>query len=320
MNRGVEKRPIFLDDQDRARFLNLLERVIERHEWQVDSYTLMPNHYHVSGDLPEGSVSVGLHLLDGTYAASFNRRWDRVGHLFQGRARGVLVQREMHQEELDRYLVLNAVRAGLVSDPADYTWSSYRATVGLDPCPPWLAVEGVLERYRDHKAGPRAGYAEHVAAGIGAPSPWDRVVGQLCLGNDQFILDVRNTIGSDSAYSTRLRDAAAQGARLSVEVLLPAVLIAFGVSIDELQGRRSRPASSVFAHLARTRCKLPLSAIARLLRVSDVTAFRRSEEGREVSRTGDARLASLDRLIERLKTERPDPDVFPRELEPNDER
>lgn len=319
MNRGVEKRSIFLDDQDRARFLNILERVIERHEWKVDSYSLMPNHYHIGGDLPEGTVSVGLHQLDGTYAASFNRRWDRVGHLFQGRPRGILVQRELHAEELDRYVVLNAVRAGLVKDPADYKWSNYRATVGLDPCPSWLAVEEVLERYRDHEGGAQAGYAEHVAAGIGAPSPWDKVVGQLCLGSDRFIRDVANIIGSDSTYSSRLRDSSARGTRLNVEVLLAAVLIAFSVSLEELRSRRSRPASSVLAYLARTRCKLPLSAIARLLGVSDVTAFRRSEEGCALFRRGDARLASLDRFIERMKSERSDPAAFSREAVVNDE-
>ena len=99
MNRGVEKRPIFLDDQDRARFLNILERVVERHGWKIDSYILMANHYHVSGDLPGGSISPGLHQLDGTYAASFNRRWHRAGHLFQGRARGILVERDAHLDE-----------------------------------------------------------------------------------------------------------------------------------------------------------------------------------------------------------------------------
>lgn len=320
MNRGVEKRPIFLDDQDRSRFLNILERVVERHEWKVDSYALMPNHYHVSGDLPEGSVSPGLHLLDGAYAASFNRRWDRVGHLFQGRARGVLVERDLHAEELQRYISLNPVRAGLVSDPADFRWSSYRATVGLDPCPPWLSIESVLETHRDHEGGAQAGYAEHVAAGIGAPSPWDKVVGQLCLGSDRFILDVASIVGLDSIHSSRLRAATSNVKSLPLDVLLAAVLIAFGVSLEELRGPRSGPASGVLAHLARTRCKARLPAIARILGVSNATAGRRAEEGFQLVRKGAVRLAALDRLLEELRNERPDPAGIPREIERGSEK
>lgn len=311
MNRGVEKRLIFLDGQDYARFLSILERVVERHDWKIDSYALMPNHYHLSGDLPEDSVSPGLHQLDGAYAASFNRRWERVGHLFQGRARGVLVEREMHAEEVARYIVLNSSRAGLVKDPADDKWSSYRATVGLDPRPHWLSVDGVLERYRDHEGGACAGYAEHVAAGIGAPSPWDRVVGQLCLGSERFILDVASVVGLDSAYSERMRKATARAKALPLDVLLAAVLIVFGVSLEELRGPRPGPASSVLAHLARTRCKARLPEIARLLGVSAATAYRRAERGSEIVRRGEIRLASLDRMIEGMRNERPDPGLFP---------
>lgn len=320
MNRGVEKREIFLDDQDRARFLNILERVVEHHGWKVDSYSLMPNHYHVSGDLPEDSVSPGLHLLDGTYAASFNRRWDRVGHLFQGRARGVLVENDLHADELHPYIVLNPVRAGLVTDPADYKWSSYRATVGVDSCPTWLSTESVLERYRDHEGGAQAGYAEHVAARIGAPSPWDKVVGQLCLGSDRFILDVANIVGLDSAHSSGLRNATARGKSLPIDVLLAAVLIAFGVSLEELRGPRSGPASSVLAHLARTRCRARLPVIARLLGVSNATAGRRAEEGLQLLRRGGIRLAALDRLLEELRSERSDPAEFPLEVEGRNEK
>src|SRR5262245_45999936 len=140
----------------------------------------MTNHYHLVVDTPDGNLSAGMRQLNGVYTQGFNRRHERVGHLFQGRFSGILVDRLAHQLELARYVVLNPVRAGMVGAAEDYRWSSLRATLGLSPLPSWLAAERLLESFSSP-----ARYLEFVREGAGLPSPWPALRGSV-LGSDTF--------------------------------------------------------------------------------------------------------------------------------------
>lgn len=104
--------------------------------------------YHLVIETPDCTLSRGMQWLNGCYAQSFNRRHHRVGHLFQGRFKGILVDGEEYFLELCRYVVLNPVRAGMVERAGDYVWSSYRATAGLAPAPDWLTTSAILGRLR----------------------------------------------------------------------------------------------------------------------------------------------------------------------------
>jgi putative transposase len=123
-SRGNERRRIFRDDVDRKMFLTFLGQAVKRFGWSVTAWVLMSNHYHLVVQTPEANLSRGMHWINGTYAAWFNRRHDRSGHLFQGRFHGVLVEKETYLRELLRYVVLNPVRAKMVARPEDYRWSS----------------------------------------------------------------------------------------------------------------------------------------------------------------------------------------------------
>jgi REP element-mobilizing transposase RayT len=112
--RGNARAPICLSDSDRLLFLDLLGNAIEEHGWIYHSFCLMPNHYHLLLETPEANLSRGMRQLNGLYGQRFNRRHDRVGHVFQGRFKGILVERESHLLELARYVVLNPARAGIV--------------------------------------------------------------------------------------------------------------------------------------------------------------------------------------------------------------
>ena len=135
--RGNERRLIFVDDIDRERFLELLGGVAERYRWLVLSYCLMGNHYHVLVLTIDPNLARGMRQLNGVYAQWFNRRHVRVGHLFEGRYKAVLVQRGEHFERALRYVVRNPVRAGLTRSVDEWRWTSHRATVGA-------AREGVV--------------------------------------------------------------------------------------------------------------------------------------------------------------------------------
>ena len=131
--RGNARAPIFLEDADRQLLLATLGDANERHGWLCHAYCLMPNHYHLLLGTPDANLSRGMRQLNGLYTQRFNRRHDRVGHVFQGRFKGILVEREAHLLELARYIVLNPVRAGIVACAEAYRWSSLRATQDLTP-------------------------------------------------------------------------------------------------------------------------------------------------------------------------------------------
>jgi REP element-mobilizing transposase RayT len=129
-SRGNGRQAIFLDDQDNRKFLELLGRTVERYCWICHAFCLMVNHYHLMIETPEANLSKGMHHLNANYCQAHHKRYTTVGHLFQGRFKAVVVDRESYLLELARYVVLNPVRAGLVAHPEDWAWSSYRAMAG----------------------------------------------------------------------------------------------------------------------------------------------------------------------------------------------
>lgn len=147
MSRGNERRDIFLDDADRRRFLDILRSATERLNVLCHTYCLMGNHYHLLLETPDGNLSLAIRQLNGVYAQSFNRRHDRVGHLFQGRFASKLIQKETYLLTVSRYVVLNPVRSNMVPRPSDWEWSSYRAHAGHIEPPPFLSVDWLLTHF-----------------------------------------------------------------------------------------------------------------------------------------------------------------------------
>lgn len=153
------------------------------------AYTLMTNHYHLLIETQELTLSRGMQKLDGDYARGFNRRYRRVGHLFQDRFRSHAVEQETYLLELARYIVLNPVRAGMVKQPGEWPWSSYAATAGLSPVPPWLETGLILARFDEWDRGAAQSlYRAFVAGRIGkSESIWENLVANAYLGGEAFI-------------------------------------------------------------------------------------------------------------------------------------
>ncbi len=186
-SRGNARQPIVIDDQDRHTFLALLAHVIDRFGWLCHAYCLMDNHYHLLIETPQPNLSRGMRQLNGRYTQSFNRRHDRVGHVLQGRFTAILVEKEAHLLELCRYVVLNPVRAKMVTHPRLWAWSSYRATVGDTPAPPWLTIDWILHQFGQRVRPAQDRYRAFVAEGRGAARPWEQLQGQIYLGSEAFI-------------------------------------------------------------------------------------------------------------------------------------
>ncbi len=185
-SRGNEQRPIFKDDTDRNFFLGTLAHVNQRFHWLCHAYCLMGNHYHLVIETPDGNLSQGMRQLNGVYTQAFNRRHHRTGHLFQGRFKGILVQKDSHFLEVCRYAVLNPVRAKLVKHPREWRWSSYRATAGLAAVPPWLTDSEILSHFGQRRRLAQEKYRSYVADGIGSASLWEQLEAQSLLGLEGF--------------------------------------------------------------------------------------------------------------------------------------
>jgi len=186
-SRGNARRKIFLDDEDRQAFLATLAWVVERFGWICHAYCLMGNHFHLLIETPDPNLSRGMRQLNGVYTQGFNRRHRKAGHLFQGRFKAILVERDSYLLELARYVALNPVRAKMVKAPEGYAWSSYRPTMGFDPVPPGLSIDWLLSQFAKTKPVARRRYAVFVHAGIGQVSPWRNLKGQILLGSETFI-------------------------------------------------------------------------------------------------------------------------------------
>ncbi|HKA26552.1 MAG TPA: transposase [Gaiellaceae bacterium] len=160
--RGNRKQDIFIDTDDRARFLQLVQQAVDRFGWLCHAYCLMTNHYHLLIQTREADVSQGMHRLNSVYANWFNWRHEFTGHLFERRFHDELVEGQAHFLELTRYIVLNPVRAGLKNHAGDWFWSSYNATMGKLEQPSFLTTTLVLSLFSDDSSRARELYPAFV--------------------------------------------------------------------------------------------------------------------------------------------------------------
>ena len=195
--RGNEKKDIYFTKADRGEFLEILGKVCDRFNWICHAYCQMRSHYHILLETPDGNLSHGMRQLNGVYTQYINRTHRRVGHLFQGRFKGILVQKENYLRELARYIVLNPVRAEMVVGPGDWPWSSYRATVGTEQKPPWLTTDWLLSGFDVDRAQACSSYARFVEDGIAMSGPWGELKNQIYLGSERFVEEMQQHIGKD---------------------------------------------------------------------------------------------------------------------------
>jgi len=185
-SRGNERKNIFKDDEDRLLFLDTLKKVNEKYNWLCHAYCLMNNHYHLVIETPDGNLSKGMRQLNGIYTQTYNKKHERVGHVFQGRYKAILIQKESHLLEVSRYVVLNPVRTKTVKNPEEWRWSSYCSTTGKEAHHPCLTTDWILGQFGLKRRQSGEKYSEFVNAGIGKEKIWKDVKGQSILGEDEF--------------------------------------------------------------------------------------------------------------------------------------
>ncbi len=185
-SRGNARQDIFVEDEDRHAFLEVLGDTVERFAWVCHAYCLMTNHYHLLIETPHANLSRGMRHLNSVYTQGFNRRHGRVGHVLQGRFKSILVEKESYLLELARYVVLNPVRAGMVRSARHWPWSSYRATAGQQEPLLLLTTEWILSQFSDDLKRATVLYRRFVGQGRDV-EVWDRVRGGVLMGSERFV-------------------------------------------------------------------------------------------------------------------------------------
>ena len=283
-SRGNARADIFADDGDRRLFLELLGREIFQLGWRCYAYCLMDNHYHLMIETPEPNLVAGMRRLNGVYTQAFNRRHGRVGHVFQGRYKCIVVDKDSYGLELSRYIVLNPVRARMVKRPENWPWSSYRATVGEVTVPGWLDTDWVLGQLGGGR--PRVAYERFVGQGRGQGSPWNKLRGQIWLGDEAFLKRMeRLAEGKAPANVPRMHR---RPARPNAEAVTAAVLSAYGIANEKrLRSREHQEAFQGWVYLLRRAANLPLQEVAKRSTVSPsrISKIQRAIESAKPSAT-----------------------------------
>jgi putative transposase len=197
ISRGNEQRPIVTDDRDRTRRLDWLRRTVQTYRWNLHAFVLMTNHEHLFVETPEANLSAGMQYLNGSYTSYFNRRWQRSGHLFQGRFKAHLIDEQGYFQVVSRYIHLNPVRVKIVSKPQDYLWSSYPGYIRASRMLDWITYERVFIDFGPgNLTARRRHYRQYIEAGTEHPAeyPFENAVEGLVLGSDAFIDRIRNML------------------------------------------------------------------------------------------------------------------------------
>ena len=198
-SRGDRREPIAKDDFDRRSFFDILRQALQRFDAQAWAYCLMDNHYHLVLHTREANLSRLMRQINGVYTQSFNRRHRLGGHLFQGRFKAILVDRDSYLLEVCRYVDLNPVRARMVKRADAYVWSSYRALAGLAARPDWLDTKPIYAQLAPGKSASYAAdkYARFVAQGNDSQLWSDHLKQQIYLGDEEFIARMQKHAGID---------------------------------------------------------------------------------------------------------------------------
>ena len=237
-SRGNGRQIIFVNDHDRGMFIELLGKCVKRFDWILTAYVMMSNHFHLLVQLTSENLSRGMQWLNGNYSQFFNRAHDRIGHVLQGRPDMRLIDHETYLLQVLRYVVLNPVRAKIVSRPEDYDWSSHAAVLGIAPSPEWLAVDDVLVQFAPDRTVARALYREFVESAIGSTdSPWSNLIGQMYLGSDAWLNRVRESVELKPRSSDFPREQRFVGTAAMADVIRH---VAEAFSVDENQIRYGR--------------------------------------------------------------------------------
>ncbi len=240
-SRGNERRAIFRDNADRLTFLESLKDYHNRFGILIHSYVLMDNHYHLILETPKGNLLKVMHGINCRYTLYFNRRHKRVGHLFQGRYKAIIVEKDNYLLPLSRYIHLNPFRAKMVETPEQYKWSSYQSYIGKKKENKWIEYSWVLSKFGNNKKKSQQKYKKYVEEGLRVKlkSPLNNLLGQVVLGGEDFRENIMELL-KGKQISQDIVERERFEKRLTPDDVIRIVAEKFEVKVEELKGRGRR--------------------------------------------------------------------------------
>ena len=241
--RGNDRRSIYRDDSDRELFLEKLKASLEIYGVALHAYVLMGNHFHLLVQTPKANLSEFMRHFNIAYTGAYNRRHKRVGHLYQGRYKAILVEGDTYLLELSRYLHLNPIRikphkgkgyAEQLKVLEKYRWSSLRGYLKATERESWVKYDEVLGQV----GGSRSRYRQFIDEGIekGYDTPWENLKGQVVLGREEFVGKLKGK--TNGKASSREQPSMKILEAVSPDEALKKVSRELGIKTEELVGKR----------------------------------------------------------------------------------
>jgi REP element-mobilizing transposase RayT len=252
-SRGNQRDKIFYDAADRERFLEILSRTKERYGFLLHAYALMDNHYHLLMETPKANLSQIMQNINTSYTVYVNRKYQRSGHLLQGRFKGIIVDKDRYLIALSRYIHLNPVRAKLVKRPADYPWTSYKAFLDQKAEDSLVDTGDTLSYFSKHRKRAVRAYREFVEAAEGKEeNPFAAMEAGLLLGKGPFKAKVlrrieKMKVDEEIPQARRLRK------RVSVDAVIKACQLFYGRNrkalVERVRGNEGRQVAIYLAKI-----------------------------------------------------------------------
>jgi putative transposase len=242
--RGNDRRSIYRDDSDRELFLEKLQASLEIYGVALHAYVLMGNHFHLLVQTPKANLSEFMRHFNIAYTGAYNRRHNRVGHLYQGRYKAILVEGDIYLLELSRYLHLNPIRIkphkgkGFAEQwrvLEKYRWSSLRGYLKATEKESWVKYDEVLGQV----GGSRSRYRQFIEEGIerGYDTPWENLKAQMVLGREEFVRKLKGK--TNGKPSPREQPSMKVLEAVSPDEVLRKMSRELGVKTEELVGKRT---------------------------------------------------------------------------------
>ncbi len=305
-SRGNERKKIFLGDGDRKKFLGILEDYHDRYGILIHSFVLMDNHYHLVLETPKGNLLKVMHGLNGGYTGYFNRKYERSGHLFQGRYKGIIIDKDSYLIPLSRYVHMNPVRARVAERPEQYRWSSYSGYIGRGKEYEWVEYSWILSQFGSRRLRARRKYREYTEEGLSKKieNPLKSLRSQVILWGEEFVRKIREMLTGES-----LSQEIVERKRLleypPLDEVVEAVARAFKIDEESIRGKggRGTAARRVALYLAQRYTGLSNQAIGKELGGIHYSAVSKASVKLREEMIFDRRLSKLvGELDSRFKT------------------
>lgn len=250
--RGNEKKNIFCSKSDCEKFKFYLREAIEKYRCRLHCYVIMSNHYHLLIETLKANLSKIMHYINSSYSNYFNNKENRIGHLFQGRYRAILIDSENYLLEASRYLHLNPVRANIVKRPEDYPHSSYNSYIS-ENIKNLVFCDLILEMIGGHSHSweSKQSYRKFVECSIGKKlkNPFEKVTAGIILGNKKFMSKALQKIKKENLDKKGIANRRQLKSLIDVEDILDAICEYYYTGKNEILRKRNRKCKNMFIYL-----------------------------------------------------------------------